>query len=397
MERVILHCDLNNFFASVSLLYNQTLIDFPVAVAGSKENRHGIILAKNEIAKKYGVKTAEPVWQAKNKCPELCILPPIYEKYQEFSRLAKEIYYRYTDIVEPFGIDECWLDVTHSSFLFGDGKTIAERIRREIKEELGITASVGVSFNKVFAKLGSDLKKPDAVSEITKENFKEVVWPLPATDMLFVGKNTAKRLNELGIYKIGDIADCPKETLRRAFGKNGEQLYLCANGLDTTPLVSEAVAPLPKSIGKSETGKYDLTTESDIWNAILSYSEEISEELRKKELYATGIQLITRTPDLISKEFSQKLDTPTNVGLIIAKAGMELFKNNKILPLRSVGIRVINLKQNCGFVQQNLFGENEAEKQNEIENEMDEINKKFGKNSIKRASVMLHKNKKNKG
>ncbi len=397
MDRVILHCDLNNFFASVSLLYNQTLIDFPVAVAGSKENRHGIILAKNEIAKKYGVKTAEPVWQAKNKCPELCILPPIYEKYQEFSRLAKEIYYRYTDIVEPFGIDECWLDVTHSSFLFGNGKQIAERIRKEIKEELGITVSVGVSFNKVFAKLGSDLKKPDAVSEITKENFKEVVWPLPVGDMLFVGKNTAKRLNELGIYKIGDIADCPKETLRRAFGKNGEQLYLCANGLDTTPLVSETTAPLPKSIGKSETGKYDLKTETDVWNALLSYSEEISEELRKKELYATGIQLITRTPDLISKEFSQKLDTPTNVGLIIAKAGMELFKNNKVLPLRSVGIRAINLKKDCGYVQQNLFSESDAEKQNEIENEMDEINKKFGKNSIKRASVMLHKNNKNKG
>ena len=335
MDRVILHCDLNNFFASVSLLYNQTLTDFPVAVAGSVENRHGIILAKNEIAKKYGVKTAEPVWQAKNKCPDLCILPPIYEKYEEFSKAAKEIYYRYTDIVEPFGIDECWLDVTHSVFLFGDGKTIAERIRKEIKEELGITASVGVSFNKVFAKLGSDLKKPDAVSQITKENFKEVVWPLPITDMLFVGKNTAKRLKELGIYKIGDIAACPQETLKHAFGKNGEQLYLCANGLDTTPLVSEITAPLPKSIGKSETGKYDLKTESDIWNALLSYSEEISIQLREKELYACGVQLITRTPNLISKEFSQKLNTPTNVGLIIAKAGMELFNNNKVLPLRS--------------------------------------------------------------
>ncbi len=394
MDRVILHCDLNNFFASVSLLYNQTLIPFPVAVAGSSENRHGIILAKNEIAKKYGVKTAEPVWQAKNKCPDLCILPPIYEKYEEFSRAAKEIYYRYTDIVEPFGIDECWLDVTHSSFLFGDGKTIAERIRREIKEELGITVSVGVSFNKVFAKLGSDLKKPDAVSEITKENFKEVVWPLPAEDLLFVGRSTAKRLKELGIHKIGDIAACHKETLKHAFGKSGEQLYNCANGIYDTPLVSERTAPLPKSIGKSETGKYDLNSEDEVWNALLSYSEEISVGLREKELYANGIQLIIRTPDLAFKEFSQKLDTPTNVGLIIAKAGMELFNNNKVLPLRSVGIRAINLKQNCGFVQQNMFGEDYAEKQNEIENEMDEINKKFGKNSIKRASVMLHKNKK---
>jgi DNA polymerase-4 len=397
MERVIPHCDLNNFFASVSLLYNQTLIPFPVAVAGSSENRHGIILAKNEIAKKYGIKTAEPVWQAKNKCPDLCILPPIYEKYEEFSRAAKEIYYRYTDIVEPFGIDECWLDVTHSAFLFGNGKQIAERIRKEIKEELGITVSVGVSFNKVFAKLGSDLKKPDAVSEITKENFKEVVWPLPAEDLLFVGKSTAKRLKELGIYKIGDIAACHKETLKRALGKNGEQLYLCANGIYDTPLVSERTAPLPKSIGKSETGKYDLNSEDEVWNALLSYSEEISIGLREKELYANGIQLIIRTPDLAFKEFSQKLNTPTNVGLIIAKAGMELFNNNKVLPLRSVGIRAINLKQNCGFVQQNMFGEDYAEKQNEIENEMDEINKKFGKNSIKRASVMLHKNNKNKG
>ena len=239
MERVILHCDLNNFFASVSLLYNQTLINEPVAVCGKKEERHGIVLAKNEIAKKYGVKTAEPIWQAQRKCPELYILPPLYDKYVYFSEEVKKIYRRYTDKIEPFGIDECWLDVTGSTFLFGDGKTIANRIRREVKEELGLTISVGVSFNKVFAKLGSDMKKPDAVTEITKENFKQKVWPLPIEALLFVGNSTSKKLQSLGIFKIGDIALCNKEILRDILGKNGETLLNYALGNESGEVIAE--------------------------------------------------------------------------------------------------------------------------------------------------------------
>ena len=204
-ERIILHCDLNNFFASVSLLFNPTLKGLPVAVCGDKENRHGIVLAKNELAKSFGVKTAEAIFEAKAKCPELVTLPPIYEKYEEYSKKAHKIYERYTDMIEPFGIDECWLDVTGSTVLFGDGKAIADKIRADIKKELGITASVGVSFNKVFAKLGSDMKKPDGTTVIDKENFKSIVWPLPISDLLFVGKKTCEKLKMCGIHTIGDI------------------------------------------------------------------------------------------------------------------------------------------------------------------------------------------------
>ena len=189
-DRIILHCDLNNFFASVSVLFNPTLKNMPVAVCGNKENRHGIVLAKNELAKSYGVKTAEAIFEAKSKCPDLIIVPPIYEKYEEYSKKVFEIYQRYTDMVEPFGIDECWLDVTGSTVLFGSGEEIANKIRKTVKKELGLTISVGVSFNKVFAKLGSDMKKPDAVTVISRENFKEKVWPLPVSDLLFVGAKT---------------------------------------------------------------------------------------------------------------------------------------------------------------------------------------------------------------
>ena len=175
-ERIILHCDLNNFFASCSLLFNPTLKGMPVAVCGDSENRHGIVLAKNELAKQFGVKTAEPIFKAKQKCNSLVILPPIYDKYEEFSKKAQEIYSRYTDMIEPFGIDECWLDVTGSTLLFGSGEKIAHSIKETVKKELGLTLSVGVSFNKVFAKLGSDMKKPDAVTVISKENFKQKIW-----------------------------------------------------------------------------------------------------------------------------------------------------------------------------------------------------------------------------
>ena len=234
-ERVILHCDLNNFFASVSLLSNVTLYNLPVAVCGSVEARHGIVLAKNEIAKAYGVKTAEAIWEAKLKCPDLVTLPPDYKKYNEYSVLARKIYERYTDLIEPFGIDECWLDVTGSTRVFGSGEEIAYRIKNEIKRELGITASVGVSFNKVFAKLGSDMKKPDAVTVISRENFKEKVWPLPVSDLLFIGKNTAEKLKNSGVFTIGDIALCGENMLSRLLGKNGLMLKTYALGEDISP------------------------------------------------------------------------------------------------------------------------------------------------------------------
>ena len=391
-ERVILHCDLNNFFASVSLLSNQTLYDLPVAVCGSVEERHGIVLAKNELAKKFGVKTAETVWQAKAKCPDLVILAPDYKKYNEYSRRAHEIYERYTDLIEPFGIDECWLDVTGSQFLFGSGEEIAQRIRKEIKAELGITVSVGVSFNKVFAKLGSDMKKPDAVTVISRENFKEKVWPLPIGDMLFVGKSTVKRLHDCGIITIGDITECDDKMLVRLLGKNGATLKMYALGNDDSPVASMNDESVPKSVGRSVTPKKDITNREEVWKIYLTLAEDISRNLRKHGLFAGGITVHTRNSALAVKETTRALKVPVNTAISIAKKGIELFDEvyRWEMPLRSVGLRAVNLK-NQGEVasQQDLFGETEDEVQAQIiENCFQNVREKFGNDSLKRATTV---------
>lgn len=391
MERVILHCDLNNFFASVSLLYNQTLVGYPVAVCGSVEERHGIVLAKNEIAKSYGVKTAEAIWEAKRKCPELITLPPIYDKYSEYSEKAKEIYSRYTDIIEPFGIDECWLDVTGSIMLFGSGEEIAHKIRRDIKNELGITASVGVSFNKVFAKLGSDMKKPDAVTVISSDDFRQKVWPLPVQDMLFVGRSTVEKLNSAGVFTIGDVTLCDDAMLKRLFGKNGLSLKRNALGLDTSPVCDQSISEKPKSIGRSVTEGQDFTNNEEVWQTFIVLSEDIAKRLRRHGMYAGGIQVHTRTTDLSVKEFSRALENPTDISIKIAEAGMKLFKENYYweLPLRSVGIRAINLKDECVAVQQDLFGDVENERRQEkIEDSIHSIRQKYGDGVIKRGRVV---------
>lgn len=389
-ERIILHCDLNNFFASVSLLSNPTLYDLPVAVCGSVEARHGIVLAKNEIAKKYGVKTAEAVWEAKRKCKDLVILPPDYKKYNEYSRAARKIYERYTDLVEPFGIDECWLDVTGSTLLFGSGEEIAEKIRKDIKRELGITISVGVSFNKIFAKLGSDMKKPDAITVIDKDNFKSKVWPLPASDLLFVGKRTAQKLTENGIFTIGDITLCDDGMLNRLFGKNGSLLKQYASGLDNSPVTPFDKNYKPKSVGRSTTPDHDIKSREEVWQILLTLAEEVSDELRRTGLYAHGVQIHTRDTALKVKETSHATDSPVNSALLIAKYGMELFDKsyNWALPLRSVGIRAINLNSG-GAVQEDLFGKTEKqEKIEKIENSVFAVRDRFGKKSIKRGSIL---------
>ncbi len=390
-DRIILHCDLNNFFASVSLLFNPTLYDVPIAVCGSKEQRHGIVLAKNELAKSYGVKTAEAIFEAQAKCPDLVILPPIMDKYKEYSRLAHEIYCRYTDMVEPFGIDECWLDVTGSTMLFGSGEQIANRIRNDIKRELGITASVGVSFNKVFAKLGSDMKKPDAVTVISRENFKEKVWRLPASDLLYVGKRTAERLRSSGIVTIGDICLCSDNMLKRMLGKSGVELKKYAMGEDDSPVASTEDEYIPKSIGRSVTYAKDFETEDEVEKTFFELAENISDNLRKYGLYAGGIQVHIRYTSLAVKEFSRALKSPTNSALLLARGGMDLFRQNCNMtqPLRSVGIRAINLKDDNTAVQQDIFGETENDaKIEQIEDSMYKLRKKFGNDSIKRGRTI---------
>ena len=388
-ERVILHCDLNNFFASVSLLFNPTLRSVPVAVCGDKEQRHGIVLAKNEAAKRCGVKTAEAIFEAKAKCPELVILPPMMDKYKEYSEKAHRIYEEYTDMIEPFGIDECWLDVTGSRLLFGSGEEIADKIRREIKQKLGITVSVGVSFNKVFAKLGSDMKKPDGITVISRENFREKIWRLPISDLLFVGRKTTDRLRSCGICTIGDAALCSDEMLERLLGKNGLELKRYALGEDNSPVSRQHEKATPKSIGRSVTRQQDFKTPDEIWGMFLSLAREISDSLREHGLYAGGVQVHIRNAALSVKEFSRSYPDSVNGAKIIAERGMELLNEHFGFtePLRSVGLRAINLRGYQTAIQEDIFGDSEKrETEEKIESSIYELRKKFGSTSITRAA-----------
>lgn len=388
-ERVILHCDLNNFFASVSLLFNPTLRSVPVAVCGDKEQRHGIVLAKNEAAKRCGVKTAEAIFEAKAKCPELVILPPMMDKYKEYSEKAHRIYEEYTDMIEPFGIDECWLDVTGSRLLFGSGEEIADKIRREIKQKLGITVSVGVSFNKIFAKLGSDMKKPDGITVISRENFREKIWRLPISDLLFVGRKTTDRLRSCGICTIGDAAVCSDEMLERLLGKNGLELKRYALGEDNSPVSRQHEKATPKSIGRSVTRQQDFKTPDEIWGMFLSLAREISDSLREQGLYAGGVQVHIRNAALSVKEFSRSYPDSVNGAKIIAERGMELLNEHFGFtePLRSVGLRAINLRGYQTAIQEDIFGDSEKrETEEKIESSIYELRKKFGSTSITRAA-----------
>lgn len=391
-ERVILHCDCNSFFASVETVFNPQYRDVPMAVAGSVENRHGIILAKNEHAKKFNIKTAETVFSAKKKCPELVLLDPHYDRYVEYSARANEIYSRYTDMVEPFGIDESWLDVTASS-VFGDGYEIAEKIRREIKQELGITVSVGVSFNKVFAKLGSDYKKPDATTVISRENFKRIVYPLPVSDLLFVGKSTADALKHLGIKMIGDLAEANRELLVMKFGKSGAMLSSYARGEDSSPVESSDKSDA-KSIGNGFTFKHDLVGREECLTGIKYLSEEIGTKLRIKGLKCSTVQLTIKDEYLRSIQRNSTLDSPTDISGEIADAAYKIlcreWKEER--PIRMITVTATNLVRSDSVHEQLGFFDSEKkgkrEKNGKREIAVDEIRRKFGTDSIVRASII---------
>lgn len=392
MERIILHCDLNNFYASVACRDNPQLRNKPVAVCGDPELRHGIVLAKNMLAKRFGVKTAETINTAKSKCPGLVIVKPDFKRYQYFSLKVRGIYARYSDLVEPFGPDEAWIDVSGSTLLFGNGKEIADRIREDVKRETGLTVSVGVSFNKVFAKLGSDLKKPDAVTVISKDNFKSVVWPLSIENLIGIGPSTKSRLNSVGIFTLGELANADKNLTKRIIGKNGEYLVDCAVGLDKSPVMHKEYKHTPKSIGRSSTGGKDLSSPDDVWKMLLLLSGEVAKELRENKLEAMGIQLHLRNSLLKVTEISKQLNAPCDTGIDLARIGMELFKSSYdfSMPLRSVGIRAINLTfSGKSYFQTYLFKNDvyspDAER---IEKQMDILNDRFGKECVKRARLL---------
>jgi len=389
-DRIILHCDLNNFFASVECLSHPELKGLPVAVCGNEKERHGIILAKNEVAKAYGVKTAEAVWEAKLKCPNLILLPPHYEKYEIYSACARQIYLQYTDMVEPFGIDECWLDVTGSTNLFGNGFEIAEQIRNEMKARLGLTISVGVSFNKIFAKLGSDLKKPDATSVISQENFREVVWPLPACDLLGVGRATYSRLRSIGVFTIGDIVTVGEKTLSLVLGKNGERLFSYASGLDNSRVLKFDEMPPVKSVGKGTTTPKDITTQKAMKNVLLSLCEKVCTSLREINALAGTVQVSIKDKNLHVTEHQRRLLQPTRFPLELMHIGMDLI--NDIWqgePIRAISIRASELIGENDGIQLSLETDNEKFEMHEsLELNISKLRKRYGRDIIKRASLM---------
>ena len=295
-DRAILHSDMNSFYASVEMMLDPKLRGKAVAVCGSTENRHGIVLAKSELAKRAGVKTGMVNWEAKQRCKDLILVPPQYDQYLKYSKLAHEIYYRYTDLVEPFGMDECWLDVTGCE-IYGKPLEIAEEIRQSVKEELGLTVSIGVSFNKIFAKLGSDLKKPDAITVITKQNFKENIWPLAASELLYVGSATTKKLASYGIKTIGDLAATEPSTLKYMFGINGLKLWRYANGTDESRVMQKDFVSPVKSIGHGITCTADLDNE-----------EEVLQLFKEHYIWTEKVRAITiRAIDLIPQTTEEQL------------------------------------------------------------------------------------------
>ena len=389
--RTILHCDLNSFYASVELFLNPALRGLPVAVCGSKEERHGIVLAKTDEAKKYGVRTAEAIWEAQRKCPQLVIIPPHHDEYVKFSRRVRKIYEEYTNLVEPFGIDECWLDVTGSERLFGDGEKIAHIIRERVKKEVGVTISVGVSFNKIFAKLGSDLRKPDAVTVIPFSGFRDMIYKIPAADMLGVGPNNANTLRKYCINTIGDIASADKNFLIKKLGKTGECIWAYANGFDNSPVHHiDYHAPI-KSIGRGSTQPVDLKNNDEVRKVILHMSQIVSHKLRKHDLKATGVQISVRDSDLTVKQFQAQLSIPTQCFGDISEKAYELFTSNYNWNknVRSITVRAINLSDYSEPVQLDLMQDYSShEKLDNAEEAIEKIRNKYGIAAVDVAGSM---------
>ena len=322
MDRVILHCDLNGFYASVELLDHPELQGRPVAVCGDPESRHGVILAKNEPAKAFGVKTAETVWQARKKCPDLVLLPAHHEKYHLYSKKVNAIYERFTDLVEPFSIDESWLDVTGTLHLFRtDGRGLADQIRRTVREELGLTISVGVSFNKIFAKMDSDYKKPDATTLITRENYRQILWPLPVENMLFVGSAAAARLRGMGIGTIGALAAADEQLLIEALGKLGATLHAYAAGQDDAPVRRQDEAEPVKSVGNGLTFRRNLVGPEDVRVGVGYLADEVAARLRRHGLKCTALQVNIK--DTALKTISRQKQLETETDLQVHPAGQD--------------------------------------------------------------------------
>lgn len=388
MERTILHCDLNGFYAAVECVKTPSLRYVPMAVAGDPKNRHGIILAKNELAKQYHIETAETIWQARKKCPDLVLVPPDHRAYAAFSRQVNQLYREYTDLVEPFGIDESWLDVSGVLHLFGSGVEIADQVRQKVRETLGLTISVGVSFNKAFAKLGSDLKKPDATTLISVQNYQRIVWPLPVSTLLYVGKAATQTLARLQIHTIGDLALAEKALLESSLGKMGIVLHQYANGIDSSPVKSVTEERELKSVGNGMTFPQDVSGFEAVRSEVFALSDEVSSRLRRNGLKCTTISVAIKAPNFQTISRQKPLSSPTHLTREIANCSMELIRASwsEHAPIRSLTVTALHLlpAEPCE-AQLSLFQDASApdrERQEKLAKAMDHIRQKYGKQAI---------------
>lgn len=362
-----------------------------VAVCGSTEDRHGIVLAKSDLAKKAGVKTGMVNWEARQLCRDLIVVPPQYDQYLKYSKLTQSIYQRYTDMIEPFGMDECWLDVTGSQAMCGDAMTIAESIRRSVREELGLTVSIGVSFNKIFAKLGSDLKKPDAITQILRDDFKEKIWPLDCSEMIYCGRATTAKLAKYGIHTIGEVAATDPAFLKRLLGVNGVALWNYANGTDTSRVMHKDFVSPVKSIGHGITCVADLEDEEEVHRVILALSQDIGHRLRVHELSARGVQIFVRGNDLLGSQFQCKLPFTTQLPSEIAGAAFRVFQERYRWgsKVRAVTVRAIDLVPQNSPSQLSIFVDAEKlDRRERLQDAIEELRGRFGKQSITYATLL---------
>ena len=391
MDKIILHCDLNNFFASCACIADPALSLVPMAVCGDPESRHGIVLAKNTKAKKMGVTTGEPIFQARQKCPEMRVVKPDYPLYMDYSQRVKKIYERYSGHIEPFSIDECWLDVTPVITAASFGEKTAWHIKETIKKETGLTASVGVSWNKIYAKLGSDMKKPDAVTVLNRQNYRQKIWPLKAGDLLYVGRVTEKKLASVGILTIGQIAEAPVSFLRSLLGKNGEMLHHFANGMDRAAVCSVAHDYAFMGIGNSMTTARDLTTAQNVKAVFYYLAEMVGWRLRKKNVRGGVLCIYIRDRTLKSITRQKKLPVPTAISGEILKEAMRLFDENwnvRTRPVRSLGIRMTALDPINASRQLCFFDPAQKIKQEALEYAKDYIRSRYGGDAIVRALLL---------
>ncbi len=392
--RIIFHSDLNNFFASVECALNPALRGHPVAVCGDVEERHGIILAKNNLAKSYGVKTAEAVWQAKSKCPGLVLVRANYENYMKYSHMARKIYSDYSDKVEPFGADEAWLDITGHSGIktLEQARSLADHLRNRIFEELGLTVSIGVSYNKIFAKLASDYKKPDATTVFAPEDYAGIISQLPASDMIFVGRSTESTLARFGIHTIGQLASVGEPFIKSILGKNGLSILRSARGEDTSPVIPGGEHSEIKSIGNSTTPPRDLENDEDVRAMCYMLAESVGARLRTHGLKCSCVQISIRESDLKTHEHQLRLKLPTNSTSDIANTAYGIFQSvyRWHIPVRSIGIRACNLSPADAPFQLSIFDDeiNKREKLSKLDSAVDSIRDRFGYSLLQRGVVM---------